>query len=236
VTPPSTTPLRNRVSAALLMLGVLAAAGQWTGVIRPRAAALEGRRRGLEVERTRLAGMRAALLRLGSEGIASRNRVLRAEVLRREALAPAGNPDAAGVQVRERFAALAARYGVHAPSFEPVPARAEGDLQVAGLRIRAAGNYHAIGTWLTEALSEDRLLDVQHARLEAVPDSLTGALRGSPPAPATAASGAGGASADPVPQVAGGVPLDAVVEVVVQWYALPGKPGARAASPSTEVR
>ncbi|HET6230552.1 MAG TPA: hypothetical protein VFE05_10830 [Longimicrobiaceae bacterium] len=236
MTPPPNTALRNRAAAVVLMLGVLAAAGQWTAAIRPRSAALEGRRRALEAERTRLAGTRAELLRLGSEGIASRNRVLRAEVLRREALAPAGNADAVGVQVRERFAALAARYGVHAPSFEPVPVRAEGDLQVAGLKIRAAGEYHAIGTWLTEALADDRLLDVQRARLEAVPDSLTGALRGSPPPPAGGAPGAGPAPADPALQLAGAAPLDAVVEVVVQWYALPGKPGAQAASPSAEVR
>ena len=50
-------------------------------------------------------------------------------------------------------------------------------LQVGALTIRAAGSYHALGTWITEALSDTRLLDVKRARLQAVPDSLTRTLR-----------------------------------------------------------
>jgi hypothetical protein len=206
--------------------------------VRPREHALAERRERLEAERRRLAETRAQLLRLGSEGIAARNAVLRAEVERREALAPAGTVESAGPEVRERFAALAARYGVHAPAFEPMPVQTLGDLQIGGLRIRAAGAYHALGTWIAEGLSDGRLLDVREARLQAVPDSLTRSLRtaaGAPPsapaapAPAAPAPATEGSPAAPPPagalELPGAAPLDAVVEFVVQWYALPAASG-----------
>ena len=131
--------------------------------------------------------------------------------------------------MRERFAALAARYGVHAPSFEQMPVQTDGELHIGGLRIRAAGGYHALGTWITEALSQDRLLDIRQARLQAVPDSLTRRLRdaagAAAPAPAAPPAAAQVPAPPPPPtalELSGASPLDAVVEFVVQWYALPG--------------
>lgn len=223
---------RARVVTLLLLLGVAVGGARWALGVRPREAALTERRERLEAERRRLAETRAQLLRLGSDGIAERNRVLRAEVERREALAPAGTVESAGPAVRERFATLAARYGVHAPTFEQMPIQTVGDLQIGGLRIRAAGGYHALGTWITEGLSDERLLDVRQARLQAVPDSLTKSLRtvaGAAPAAPAAPATAPGAPASPPPagalELPGAAPLDAVVEFVVQWYALPGAPG-----------
>lgn len=220
---------RAPVVTLLLVLGIAAGGAQWALGVRPREAALTERRERLEAERRRLAETRAQLLRLGSEGIAERNRVLRVEVERREALAPAGTVESAGPAVRERFAALATRYGVHAPTFEQMPVQTVGDLQIGGLRVRAAGGYHALGTWITEGLSDERLLDVRQARLQAVPDSLTKSLRAgagvAPVAPAATAS-APGAPVSPPPagalELPGAAPLDVVVEFVVQWYALPG--------------
>ncbi|HWK90290.1 MAG TPA: hypothetical protein VNP72_09850 [Longimicrobium sp.] len=221
----------------LLLLGAAVGGARSGLAIRPQAEALAGRRERLDAERRRLAETRAQLLRLGSEGIASRNRVLRAEVERREALAPAGTAEAAALAVRERFAALAARYGVHAPVFEQLAPQTVGELEVGAMRIRAAGNYHALGTWITEALSDGRLLDVREARLQAVPDSLTRTIRGEAPvasaAPAPAAD-ATATAAPPAPgalELAGAAPLDAVVDLVVQWYAL--QPGA---APAGEAR
>lgn len=219
---------RNRFVLLVLVLGMSGGTARWALGVRPRAAALRAEREALQAERLRLAETRARLLQLGSDGIAERNRTLRAEVERREALAPAGSVDSSGAEVRERFAALAARYGVHAPSFEPMPVQTNGELQIGGLRIRAAGGYHALGTWITEALSQDRLLDVRQARLQAVPDSLTRRLRdaAAAAAPAPAPSPAAQVPAPPPPSTAlelsGASPLDAVVEFVVQWYALPG--------------
>jgi hypothetical protein len=222
---------RARAVALLLLLGTAVGGARWALGVRPREAALAERRERLEAERRRLAETRAQLLRLGSDGIAERNRALRAEVERREALAPAGTVESAGPAVRERFAGLAARYGVHAPTFEQMPVQTVGDLQIGGLRIRAAGGYHALGTWITEGLSDERLLDVRQARLQAVPDSLTKGLRAGVATPAVAApAGAPGAPAPPPPvgalELPGAAPLDAVVEFVVQWYALPGAPGS----------
>jgi hypothetical protein len=225
---------RARAVTLLLLLGTAVGGARWTLGVRPREAALAERRERLEAERRHLAETRAQLLRLGSDGIAERNRVLRAEVERREALAPAGTVESAGPTVRERFAALAARYGVHAPTFEQMPVQTVGDLQIGGLRIRAAGGYHALGTWITEGLSDERLLDVRQARLQAVPDSLTKSLRaaGAAPAAAPAPAGAAGAPSPPPPagalELPGAAPLDAVVEFVVQWYALPAAPGSTA--------
>ncbi len=229
---------RARAVAFLLLVGAAAGAARWGLGVRPAGEALRERRERLEAERRRLGETRAQLLRLGSDGIAARNRALRAEVERREALAPAGTVETAGPEVRERFAALAARYGVHAPTFELVPVQTIGGLQIGGMRIRAAGGYHALGTWITESLSDDRLLDIRQARLQAVPDSLTRSLREAgaasapPPTPtAPVAPPPGGAS--PVPsapppagalELPGAAPLDAVVEFVVQWYAIPGSP------------
>jgi hypothetical protein len=218
----SASAYRNFIVLLAVVLGLGTALARWGLDLRPRGEALRRERQTLQADRLRLAETRARLLQLGSEGIAERNRALRAEVERREALAPAGSLEPAAAEVRERFATLAARYGVHAPSFEHVPVRSAGELQIGGLRIRAAGSYHALGTWITEALSQERLLDVQQARLEAVPDTLTRRLRDAaavppsspgaqvPPAPATAAL-----------ELSGARPLDAVVEFVVQWYALP---------------
>lgn len=222
---------RARAVTLLLLLGIAVGGARWALGVRPREAALTEHRERLEAERRRLAETRAQLLRLGSDGIAERNRALRAEVERREALAPAGTVESAGPAVRERFAGLAARYGVHAPTFEQMPVQTVGDLQIGGLRIRAAGGYHALGTWITEGLSDVRLLDVRQARLQAVPDSLTKGLRAGVATPAVAApAGAPGAPAPPPPvgalELPGAAPLDAVVEFVVQWYALPGAPGS----------
>jgi hypothetical protein len=234
---------RARAVMLLLFLGIAAAAVRWTAEVRPWAHAVAEQREGLDADRRRLAETRAQLLRLGSDGIAARNRVLRAEVERREALAPAGSVESAGVEVRERFAALAARYGVHAPTFEQMPVQALGDLQIGGVRIRAAGGYHALGTWITEGLSDGRLLDVGHARLQAVPDSLTRSLRPAAGAPAAFSASpppAPGNATDPlalpqpsgVLELAGAAPLEAVVEFVVRWYALHA---AAAAVPAREV-
>ena len=227
---------RARAVTLLLLLGTAVGGARWALGVRPREAALAERGERLEAERRRLAETRAQLLRLGSDGIAARNRELREEVERREALAPAGTVESAGPAVRERFAALAARYGVHAPTFEQMPVQTVGDLQIGGLKIRAAGGYHALGTWITEGLSDERLLDVRQARLQAVPDSLTKSLRaaaGAAPAAPAASPGAPGAPAVPAPpppagalELPGAAPLDAVVEFVVQWYALPGAPGS----------
>jgi hypothetical protein len=236
-----TPPLhRARAVALLLVLGLAVGAARWGFGVRPRGEALRERKERLDAERRRLGETRAQLLRLGSDGIAERNRELRAEVERREALAPAGTIESAGPQVRERFATLAARYGVHAPTFEPMPVQTVGGLQIGAFRVRAAGGYHALGTWITEALSDARLLDVRQARLQAVPDSLTRRLRGTAPVAAAApaagpAAGPAGAAPAPAPPPAGALelpgaaPLDAVVEFVVQWYALPGAPGAATA-------
>lgn len=218
---------RNRFVLLVLVLGMSGGAARWALGVRPRVAALRAERGALQAERLRLAETRARLLQLGSDGIAERNRTLRAEVERREALAPAGSVDSSGAEVRERFAALAARYGVHAPSFEQMPVQVNGELQIGGLRIRAAGGYHALGTWITEALSQDRLLDIRQARLQAVPDSLTRRLRdaAAAAAPAPAPSPAAQVPVPPPPtalELSGASPLDAVVEFVVQWYALPG--------------
>lgn len=227
---------RARAVTLLLLLGIAVGGARWTLGVRPREEALVERRDRLEAERRRLAEIRAQLLRLGADGIAERNRVLRAEVERREALAPAGTVESAGPAVRERFAALAARYGVHAPTFEQMPVQALGDLQIGGVRIRAAGGFHALGTWTAEGLSDERLLDVRQARLQAVPDSLTRTLRtgaGEASARPAAAEGAPGTPAPPPPggalDLPGAAPLDAVVEFVVQWYALPGAHGPAAA-------
>jgi len=221
-------PYRTHLVAMTLACGFASAAVRWAAEVRPRAEALRVEREALQVERLRLGETRARLLQFGPEGIAERTRALRAEVERREALAPAGSLEQAGVEVRERFAALAARYGVHAPTFEQVPAGTAGEVQVGGLRIRAAGGYHALGTWITESVSHDRLLDVREASLRAVPDTLTRRLRqaasaavhgpavpgrGQPPAAPPSAAGS--------LELSGASPLDAVVELVVQWYALP---------------
>ena len=218
---------RNRFVLLVLVLGLTGGAARWALGVRLRAAALRAQREALQAERLRLAETRARLLQLGSDGIAERNRTLRAEVERREALAPAGSVDSSAADVRERFASLAARYGVHAPSFEQMPVQTDGELQIGGLRIRAAGGYHALGTWITEALSQDRLLDIRQARLQAVPDTLTRRLRDAAAAAAApAASPATQVAAPPPPptslELSGASPLDAVVEFVVQWYALPG--------------
>ena len=229
-----TTGYRARVILLLLLAGCAGAGLRWALDLRPRGVALQIQSEKLRAERGRLAETRAQLLRLGPDGIAARNAELRAEVERREALAPAGAAQSSGVEVRERFANFAARYGVHAPTFEQMPERVEGDLRIGSLRIRAAGGYNALGTWITESLSDHRLLDVAHARLEAVPDSLTRLLRAS-------AAGAGGVQpgppAPPAPGdpsvpgaivVAGAAPLDAVVEFVVRWYALEAHPSSPA--------
>lgn len=222
---------RNRLVLLALVLGLGTGLVRWGLVLRPRATALRSDRESLQSERLRLAETRARLLQLGSDGIAERNRALRAEVERREALAPAGSLETAAAEVRERFASLAARYGVHAPSFEQMPVQSAGELQIGGLRIRASGSYHALGTWITEALSEDRLLDVGQARLQAVPDTLTRRIREAAATPAAPAAG----EPEPAPAAAGPLelsgarPLDAVVEFVVRWYALP------AASPAPEA-
>ncbi|MBB4635990.1 hypothetical protein [Longimicrobium terrae] len=232
MTRPASLAPRIRTVLLLVVLGAAAGAARWAVQLRPRAESLGVGRAALDADRRRLADTRAELLRRGPEGIAAKNRVLRSEVERREALAPAGSGDAAALEVRERFARLAARYGVHAPSFEAVPAQRLGELEIGGVRIRAAGGYHALGTWITEGLSDGRLLDVGQARLAAVPDSLTATLRaagaaagGSPPA----APGAGAPPAPGVPPLPGAQPLDAVVEFVVRWYALQA-PGAGASS------
>jgi len=235
VTPRQPPAHRAAIILALLLLGLAVGGARWATEVRPRAEALGRRRAALDRERHRLAATRAELLRLGREGIDARTAALREEVRRREALAPGGSPDAAAAQVRERFAAFASRYGVHAATFEPMPAQTVDGLQVGALTIRAAGSYHALGTWITEALSDTRLLDVKRARLEAVPDSLTRSLHAQgTPAPAPAPPPAAPVPADgtlppaaapPGPaaalQLAGAAPLDAVVELVVQWYALP---------------
>ena len=226
---------RNRFVLLVLVLGLTGGAARWALGVRPRAGALRAQREALQTERLRLAETRARLLQLGSDGIAERNRTLRAEVERREALAPAGSVDSSAADVRERFASLAARYGVHAPSFEQMPVQTDGELQIGGLRIRAAGGYHALGTWITEALSQDRLLDIRQARLQAVPDTLTRRLRDAAAAAAApAASPATQVAAPPPPptslELSGASPLDAVVEFVVQWYALPGSSPAPSAA------
>lgn len=227
----STSRNRNGFVLCVVVLGIGVGGAQWALGVRPRAVALGTQRESLQADRLRLAETKARLLQLGSEGIVERNRALRAEVERREALAPAGSVDSTGAEIRERFAALAARYGVHAPSFEQMPVQAAGELEIGGLRIRAAGGYHALGTWITEALSQDRLLDIRQARLQAVPDSLTRRLRDAAsvggPAPSPGAGSAVPAAAAPPPapstlELSGASPLDAVVEFVVQWYALPG--------------
>lgn len=228
---PASSPYRNRLVLLALVIGLSIGTARWVLELRPRAAALRTGHEMLQSEKRRLAATRARLLQLGSDGIADRNRALRAEVERREALAPAGALETAGVEVRERFASLAARYGVHAPSFEQMPVQSAGELQIGGLRIRASGGYHALGTWITEALSDDRLLDVGQARLQAVPDTLTRQLRAAaasvpaPPAEAQAGPPAAGAL-----ELSGARPLDAVVEFVVRWYALP------AAAPAAEEK
>lgn len=223
---------RLRARAALLLLAAGATVGvlRWAAEVRPRADALEDRRARLDAARLRLAGMRVQLLRLGSEGIASRNRALRAEVERREALAPSGTMESGAQEVRERFAALAARYGVHASAFEPMPEEEAGGLRTGALRIRAAGPYHALGTWITEGLSAGRLLDVRRARLEAAPDSLTRALREGAPAPPSAPGPAAAGPSAPQPEgplaMPGAAPLDAIAEIEVRWYALPAPAAA----------
>lgn len=224
MTRPASLAPRIRTVLLLAVLGAAAGAARWAAQLRPRAESLGVGQAALGADRRRLADTRAELLRRGPEGIAAKNRVLRSEVERREALAPAGSGETAALEVRERFARLAARYGVHAPTFEAVPAQRLGELEIGGVRIRAAGGYHALGTWITEGLSDSRLLDVRQARLAAVPDSLTATLRaagaaagGSPPA-----APAGGAPPPAgVPPLPGAQPLDAVVEFVVRWYALP---------------
>lgn len=227
----ASSPYRNRLVLLALVIGLSIGTARWVLELRPRAAALRTSREMLQSEKLRLAATRARLLQLGSDGIADRNRALRAEVERREALAPAGSLETAGVEVRERFASLAARYGVHAPSFEQMPVQSAGELQIGGLRIRASGGYHALGTWITEALSDDRLLDVGQARLQAVPDTLTRQLRAAAvSAPAPAAEAQAGPSAAGALELSGARPLDAVVEFVVRWYALP------AATPAAEEK
>lgn len=227
----ASSPYRNRLVFLALVIGLSIGTARWVLELRPRAAALRTGRETLQSEKLRLAATRARLLQLGSDGIADRNRALRAEVERREALAPEGSLETGGGEVRERFASLAARYGVHAPSFEQMPVQSAGELQIGGLRIRASGGYHALGTWITEALSDDRLLDVGQARLQAVPDTLTRQLRAAaasataPPAEAQAGPPAAGAL-----ELSGARPLDAVVEFVVRWYALP------AATPAAEEK
>lgn len=213
---------RARAVVLLILLGAAVAGLRWALDLRPRLVELGRRSEVLRAERGRLAETRAQLLRLGPDGIAARNQALRAEVERREALAPAGSAEAAAVAVRERFGALAARYGVHAPTFEQMPVTSQGDLRIGSLRVLAAGGYHALGTWITEALSDSRLLDVRQARLEAVPDSLMLQVRASAGAGAQAspATSAGEAGSPGALQVAGAVQLDAVVEFVVHWYAL----------------
>jgi hypothetical protein len=228
----SASTYRNYIVVLAVALGLATAAARWGLDLRPRGEALRRERESLQADRLRLAQTRARLLQLGSEGIAERNRALRAEVERREALAPGGSVEPAAAEVRERFATLAARYGVHAPSFEPVPVRSDGELQIGGLRIRAAGGYHALGTWITEALSQERLLDVQQARLESVPDTLTRRLRDAAAVPASAAAGQSPPASGAL-ELSGARPLDAVVEFVVQWYALPA---AATAPASSEIR
>jgi hypothetical protein len=214
---------RARAVLLLVLLGALGAGIRWVADLRPRLSDLQARSEALRAERGRLAETRAQLLRFGAEGIATRNQFLRAEVERREALAPVGSADAAALAVRERFGVLAARYGVHAPTFEQMPVSSQGDLRIGSMRVRAAGGYHALGTWITEALSDERLLDVREARLEAVPDSLMLAVRasaGTPAAPSAAPGQGGEPGASNPLNVVGAAPLDAVVEFVVHWYSL----------------
>lgn len=215
-------PFRRRAVAALVLTGAVVASARWALESRPRAASVAEAQGQLGQERMRLAATRAQLLRLGSEGIAARNRSLRAEVRRREALAPVGSVETGAAAVRERFATLAARYDVHAPTFEPLPAEVDGELQIGGLRIRAAGPYHAVGTWITESVADGRLLYVERARLSAVPDSLTVTLRRARDAASIPEGSPEDADANSQPlHVGGAAPLDAVVELVVRWYALP---------------
>lgn len=217
----------------LLLLGVGGAGLRWMIDLKPRALALQLRGDALQADRRRLAETRAQLLRLGSDGIAARNAELRAEVERREALAPAGGAESSAMEVRERFASLAKRYGVHAPTFEQMPEQVEGGLRIGRLRVRAAGGYDVLGTWITESISDQRLIDVDYARLEVVPDSLTRTVRASAgetgvvqtlPSPAAVP----GPPALGAIVVAGAVPLDAVTEFVVRWYALEELPASSA--------
>lgn len=220
---PINRPLRRRAVAALVLSGAVVGGARWAIEIRPRVASVVEAQGRLDRERMRLAATRAQLLRLGSEGIAARNQALRAEVRRREALAPMGSVEAGAAAVRERFATVAARYDVHAPTFEPLPPETDGEFQIGGLRIRAAGPYHAVGTWITESVADERLLYVERARLSAVPDSLTVTLRRAREG-ATVPEEGSPRDADASSQtlhVAGAAPLDAVVELVVRWYALP---------------
>jgi hypothetical protein len=220
----STNLYRKHVVVLTLACSIAVTAVRWASEVRPRAEALRVGREALHAERLRLGETRARLLQFGSEGIADRTRALRTEVERREALAPAGSLEQAGAEVRERFAALAARYGVHAPTFEQIPVTTAGEVQVGGLRIRAAGGYHALGTWITESISHDRLLDLREAKLRAVPDTLMRRIRQSSSGHAVLPTNQpSGAPATPggLLELSGANPLDAVIEFVVQWYALP---------------
>jgi hypothetical protein len=223
---------RKRVILFLLLLGVGGAGLRWVAELHPRQVALRTRAQQLREERGRLAETRAQLLRFGPDGIAARNAELRSEVERREALAPAAALQNSGMEIRERFANLASRYGVHAPTFEPLPEQVDGDLRIGSLRVRATGGYDALGTWISESLSDQRLLDVDHARLEAVPDSLTRQLRVSVAGPVVAPTGApvspepGQPSAAAAIELAGAAPLDAVVEFVIRWYTLDSHPAS----------
>ena len=199
---------------------------------RPRWQRYVQGREVLDKDRQRLAAARAELLRLGADGVEARQAQLRQEIVRREALAPREDQDASTARIRERFASLAARYGVHAPAFEAVPAQRTGGIRTEGFRVRAAGPYHELGTWITEAVSDVRLIEVREARLRAVPDSLTrgmAAAEASGPAAPAAAAPAGA----PV-EVAGARPLDAMIEFTVQWYSLEDALGGASPAPAAE--
>lgn len=211
--------IRRRICLALVGGAVLFAAFWLVSSFRPRWDRYTTGRAALDLDRQRLGVARTELLRLGTDGVEARREVLRREIVRREALAPREPAEAASARIRERFASLATRYGVHAPSFEAVPGQSAGGIRTEGFRVRAAGAYHDLGTWITEAVSDVRLIEVRQARLRAVPDSLTRAMAeaegtAQPAAPAPATPGA-----TPV-EVAGAKPLDAMIEFTVHWYSL----------------
>lgn len=217
----------------LILAGTTLSLALWWGVsYRPRLADVSSEEVALAADRRAMAATRAEILRLGEHGIAARIQQLRGEVQRREALAPTGPPEAAASSMRERFATLASRYGVHAPTFEIIPPATARGMRTEGFRVRAAGQYHDLGTWAAEALSADRLVDVRSARLQVVPDSLLRTLLADQAASAPAVSSVPNAA--PVPgaphpaatalEIAGARPLDAVLEMEVQWYALDVSP------------
>lgn len=217
------SPYRRRAVSLLVVLSLIGLSGWWMMAYRPRVLELSEAEASLENDRREVAAAGAEILRHGESGVRDRIRDLRAEVRRREALAPPGDPDAAASDMRERWANLAARYGVHAPTFDVVPPSSARGLRTEGFRVRAAGDFHNLGTWITESLSANRLVDVRSGKLRVVPDSLIRVLFQVAEVPAAAAPAAGvpGGPAGPAAlELPGTQPLHAVVELDVQWYAL----------------